>query len=313
MKIIEFAREQVQNGSFSINRICKLCGISKKTFISWNDLDEKFIQKYKNIKNIIEKIILDNNSYGVKRIKACLLDQYNVHIGRDALGRLLKLWGLHIRRNIKKKKKSLIKKILIALSDKVNLLIRTKIKDPFKAITSDITKIYFNNGKNKAYLAIHKDVFGQKVYGWCLKTTMEADLVINSFKKARKNIKKLTKSNLKNIICHQDQGSQYTGYEYVDCVLKNKYVLSYSTPGTPTENPGQESFFGRFKDECRDEINEIKTFRGLEKFIHKRIDYYNNKRIHTSINYQTPAQFTNNFIKNNSLFLKKKWFHFSRT
>ena len=59
-----------------------------------------------------------------------------------------------------------------------------------------------------------------------------------------------------------------------------KIKLSYSTPGTPTENPGQESFFGRLKDECQDEINEIISFRQLQKFIKSKINYYNNKRIH---------------------------------
>lgn len=100
------------------------------------------------------------------------------------------------------------------------------------------------------------------------------------------------------MIGHQDQGSQYTSHEYADAVLKSKMILSYSSPGTPTENPGQESFFGRFKDECQDEINEIKDFKKLKKFIQKRMNYYNNKRLHTSLNNQAPKKFTKLFIKN---------------
>ena len=97
------------------------------------------------------------------RIKSALRDNHNVHIGRDALGRLLKLWHLELRRKNKKVKRSVIQKILIFLADRANLLIRTTITGPFQAITSDITEIYYNNGRNKAYLAVHKDVFGQKV------------------------------------------------------------------------------------------------------------------------------------------------------
>lgn len=282
---------------FSINRICFLCGISKNTFYNHKNIDENFEAKYASVKKHLKKIIKENKSYGVERIKAALMIDFSVFIGRDALGRLLKLWGLELKRKIRKNKLSVIKKILISLSDRVNLLIRTKIDKPFQAITSDITEIYYNQGKSKAYLAVHKDVFGQLVYGWNLQEKMDAKIVIISFERAIKKIKELIEKIPENLLCHQDQGSQYTSYEYTDAVMKNKVILSYSTPGTPTENPGQESFFGRFKEERQDEYNEIDNFKDLEKFIVKKLKYYNEKRIHTSIGMQAPQKFTANFIK----------------
>lgn len=282
---------------FSINRICALCGISKNTFYNHKSPDDRFEAKYIKIKKFVKKVIKGNKSYGVKRIKAALKTDFNLFIGRDALGRLLKLWGLELKRKIRKNKLSVIKKILISLSDRVNLLIRTKIDKPFQVITSDITEIYYNQGKSKAYLAIHKDVFGQMVYGWNLQEKMDAKIVIISFERALKRIKELIKKIPKNLLCHQDQGSQYTSYEYTNAVMKNKVILSYSTPGTPTENPGQESFFGRFKEEWQDEYNEIDNFKDLEKFIIKKLKYYNEKRIHTSIGLQAPQKFTAKFIK----------------
>ncbi len=198
------------------------------------------------------------------------------------------------------------------MADRTNLLIRTKITQPFQAITSDISEIFYDHGRKKAYLAIHKDSFGQLVYGWQLGQTMESKLVISSFERARKSIKKLINHIPNKILCHSDQGSQYTSYEYVDTVLKSGIALSYSTPGTPTENPGQESFFGRFKDENQGEIDEIRNFKELERFIRKRLNYYNRKRIHTSTGYQTPLKFTNQFITNLSLTESKKRFRISR-
>ena len=67
----------------------------------------------------------------------------------------------------------MIKEILEQLADRVNLLIRTKLTAPFQAISTDITEIIYNHGQNKAYLAVHKDVYGQMVYGWALGLTME--------------------------------------------------------------------------------------------------------------------------------------------
>lgn len=273
--------------------------MSKNTFYSHRHKDERFETKYKTIKKFVEKIIVKDPFYGVKRIKSALFENYKIQISRDALSRLLKLWSLQLKRKIKKHKPSIIQKILISLADRTNLLIRTKTTKPFQAVTSDFTEIYYNFGKSKAYLAVHKDVFGQEVYGHNLTENMEADLVISSLNKAKKKIKKLlgVRSLPKDILLHQDQGSQYTGYEYVDFALKMGFTLSYSTPGTPTENPGQESFFGRFKDERRDEMQEITSFKELKQFINSKINYYNKRRIHTSINCQRPEKFTRDFIE----------------
>ncbi len=88
-----------------------------------------------------------------------------------------------------------------------------------------------------------------------------------------------------DLISHSDQGSQYTGYEYVNEVLKNNIALSYSAPGAPTENPGQESFFGRLKDECKSEFLEMETFEELKKLISKSFKFMNKKKI--SLSYLT--------------------------
>ncbi len=295
---MEFAREQVKNSNFSINRICSLCGLSKNTFHNFKDKDDRFIDKYQHLKTKISKIIKDNSFYGIKRIKQALEDDYSTKIGRDALARLLVLWGLSIRRKIKKRKRSVIDEILRFLADKANLLAKTKIDSPFKAISSDISEIIYNHGKDKAYLAVHKDVFGQLIYGYYLSLNMETKIVINSFKMSLKVIQRLLGKSKEEIIVHQDRGTQYTSYDYVDTVLKNNLILSYSKPGTPTDNPGQESFFGRLKDESRDEFLEVENFKELKKIVKKKIDYYNKKRLHTSLNLQSPKKFTLNFIKN---------------
>ena len=74
-----------------------------------------YVVKYRErFYEIIEK----NPGYGIRRIKAELSDTHQVDIGRDTLGKLLKLWGLGLKRKIKKRKPNLIQKILIALADR---------------------------------------------------------------------------------------------------------------------------------------------------------------------------------------------------
>lgn len=282
-------------GRFGVNRIVKLTGISKATYYQAKNPVDNFENKYLNIKSFINKVITDHSAYGVDRIKAELADTYQIKIGRDTLGKLLKLWGLSLKRKVVKKHPNLIQKILLALSSRANLLVRITLTTPFRAITTDMTELNFKGGK--AYLCVHKDAYGQMVYGWSLGLNQDTDLVIKSFNQAIKTINYLAGKLTDKIICHQDRGTQYTSYRYVQLVL-TKCILSYSNPGTPTHNPGQESFFGRFKDDWKNEIAEIETFEVLQKFVKEKIHYYNHERRHTSIGLVSPWTFTKSFLKN---------------
>jgi putative transposase len=212
------------------------------------------------------------------------------------LGKLLILWGLQLKRKIKKTEISWIVKILRLLKGRANLLAQTVVNKALQVITSDIT--YLDYGGGRAYLCVHKDSFAQVVYGWSLGITMETCLVMASLKQATQTIKKLFNIKIlpKDLIWHQDQGSQNTSYEYVGAIIAIGRI-SYSNPGTPTDNPGQESFFGRLKDEHKDEIWECKTFEELRMLIESLITNYNTDRIHTSIGYQRPMQFLNSLLK----------------
>lgn len=282
-----------KNSAFGVNRICKLLGISKTTYYQSKTPQERLSLKYSHIKDSIIQIITDNPKYGIRRIKQALFNQFGVSIGRDTLSKLLNLWALSLKRKIPKRKPSYLQKIIADLGDRANLLKRLTVNKPFQVVTSDITELVYARGK--AYLCVHKDVFGQKIYGYAISTNMTKQLVINSFKLAVKQILELL-GYIPKMHCHQDQGSQYTSYDYVYEV--NKYMgLSYSQKGTPTDNPGQESFFGRFKEEWDDEIAEIKSFEELSKFVDEKIKYYNEQRLHTSIGYVTPDMFTNCFLE----------------
>lgn len=279
-----------------MTRICSLLGLAKGTYYAAQHPHDRLREKYAALRTHIDNIIHQHSSYGVRRIHAELANR-NIPIGRDTLGILLKLWGLSLKRKVKPRTKSMVERILALLRSRSNLLARMDITAPLQAITSDITELWYAHGTQKCYLCVHKDVYGQVVYGWSLDKHMETVLVLNSFKRAIAYLKKKLGTLPKGLVFHQDRGSQYTSYAYVEAVLAIG-TLSYSSPGTPTDNPGQESFFGRFKDEWRAEIAELRDVQEVERFVKKKLTYYNTKRLHTSIGYRTPLLFTKTFLTN---------------
>ena len=124
---------------------------------------------------------------------------------------------------------------------------------------------------------------------------MELPLVMVSLNACIKSIKRTLGRLPEGIVFHQDQGSQYTSCEYVQKVL-NLGRISFSAKGTPTDNAGQESFFGRLKEEWSCEIIELETRKEVEKYLKEKIRYYNSERLHTSIGYKTPDEFTKSFL-----------------
>jgi transposase InsO family protein len=283
-----------------VHRICHLLGVSKRTYYQAQAPETRREQKYQWLKIKVKTIIEAHTSYGVRWIKADLSRRYGIAIGRDTLSRLLKLWSLDMKRAVKSHPVSGVSKILCYLSERANLLKRVVIMTPFRAMTTDMSEIIYAYGKEKTYLCIHKDVYGQMVYGYAVGSTMESSLVIASFKKACATIITLLTHvhtpHSSQMICYQDRGSQYTSYNYTSAVLSSGMRLSYSDPGTPTDNPGQESFFGRFKDEHTHDMYEIATLEALQCFINTKIVDYNEERLHTRIGYIPPCEFTRSFL-----------------
>lgn len=278
-----------------MNRICFLLGISKNTYYHNQNPQLRFLAKYQHLKQQVEEIIEKHSSYGIRRIKQELLDSYNIQIGRDALAKLLLLWGLQLKRKVIQPKPTFIQKVLKELDDHCNLLKRTELTAPFQAMSSDMTELYYQGGK--AYLCVHKDVFGQLVYGHSLGLQQTKELVISSYEQAKDKIKELLGFIPKpEMISHSDQGSQYTSYDYIN-TIQQEMIISYNKIATPTDNAGQESFFGRFKAEWQDEIAEIASFEELEKFVTEKIAYYNEERLHTSLGNTKPLAFTKSYLE----------------
>ena len=289
----------VKKKLFGVNRICGLLGLSKKTYYYGKSPEDRRSEKYLALKPKLIAVIKKHPKYGVSRIKSDLLRRFKVTIGRDTLNSLLKLWALSLPPRVLPPPTSGISQILCHIADKANLLIRSNITAPFQAMSTDMTELLFNQGKSKLYLSVHKDVFGQMVYGSQMSLHQTEELVLDSFAQAKSKIEQLTHKTLEElqILQHQDRGSQYTGYRYVDTVLDSGARLSYSDPGTPTHNPGQESFFGRFKEEWADEIYELETQEEVIAFVNEKIVDYNTDRLHTSLDNIPPEEFLKTFLK----------------
>ena len=138
------------------------------------------------------------------------------------------------------------------------------------------------------YLASVLDLHSKKIVGYSFGKNMTNDLVVKALKNAY-YVQSPNKDS--NIIFHTDLGSQYTSKEMKDLCKELNITQSFSKKGCPYDNACIESFHAIIKKE---EVyrNIYKTYEDAKLAIFSYIEgWYNNKRLHSAINYRTPNEF----------------------
>ena len=167
-----------------------------------------------------------------------------------------------------------------------NLLNRQFSADaPNKVWLSDITYIYTQ--EKWQYLATIMDSYNREIVGWSLGDSLEAELVINAFKKAA-----LKRKIEPGLIFHSDRGSQYASYDFKDLLDKYQIQQSMSRKGDCYDNAMMESFFKTLKTELIYPYPYFKTAKEARVSIFYYIEvFYNRVRKHSALNNMAPIQY----------------------
>ena len=92
-------------------------------------------------------------------------------------------------------------------------------------------------------------------------------------------------------IHHSDRGVQYLCNEYVKLLQENGFWISNSAKGNPYDNAWTERFMRTLKQEevyLANYETYLDVIENLPKFIE---EVYNEKRVHSGINYLTTVEF----------------------
>ena len=93
----------------------------------------------------------------------------------------------------------------------------------------------------------------------------------------------------KPCIFNTDQGSQFTSNEFTKVLKNNKIKISMDGKGRCLDNVIIERFWRSLKYE-EVFLNEYDTVEQAKIAIREYIQFYNNERIHQSLDYSTPSE-----------------------
>mgnify|MGYP003934533507 CR=1 FL=1 len=224
-----------------------------------------------------------NKTYGSPRITVELRDDGHA-CGQNRVARLMRSNGIAAKTKRKFRITTVSRHNRPVAQDLVNR--RFEADKPNRLWSSDITYIWTKEGW--LYLSVILDVCGRRIVGWTVSRRLTKELVIEAFSRAIRQ-----RTPAPGMIFHSDQGSQYASDEFRKLLEDHGVRASMGSKGDCYDNAITESFFHSFKTELV-YFENYKTREEARLSIFEYIEvFYNRKRRHSAIGYETPVDFEN--------------------
>lgn len=260
-----------KNKKISRSRQCELFGLNRGTTY------------YKSVPEAVEDIFIKQKLrqlhqkhpvFGVKKFTV-MLRREGINIGHNKVRRLLREQNLYyvypkVRTTVPSR-----------ADEKHDYLLSTiEVNKPNQVWATDITYIKLPAGH--VYLTVQLDLKSRYILSWKLSNSLDASFCVATLEEA---INKYGPPDFAN----SDQGSQYTGKDYIKVLEANNIKISMAGKGRCFDNIHVERLWKTIKYE-RLYLKEYKTVGELRADIASFIDEYNFVRPHQSLKYATPSE-----------------------
>ena len=236
----------------------------------------------KTLETALQEICSEFPCYGYRRVTA-ELRRRGWQINRKRIARMMKIMDLQAKKVVRKRRTTNSEHSFPRYSNLVESLL---VQRPDEVWVGDITYIRLKHGF--VYLAVLMDVFTRAIRGWHLDRSLDQSLTLTALQKAL------------NTHCpqihHSDQGLQYAATDYTDLLKEHNIQISMAEVGEPTQNGYAERLMRTIKEEevdLSDYQDYHDAYRQIGQFLE---DVYMRKRVHSSLNYLTPAEFEEQWL-----------------
>jgi putative transposase len=159
------------------------------------------------------------------------------------------------------------------------LLTNARIQRVNQVWSTDIT--YIKVGSGFLYLASLLDVYSRMIVGWNLSITMDMDLCLTTLERA---LQKGTPE-----IVNSDQGRQFTSNEWIRALQAKGLEISMDGKARWVDNVYVERLWRTIKQE-NVFLMDFQSVNEAKNEIGRFIEFYNNRRLHQNLGYQTPKE-----------------------
>jgi putative transposase len=270
----------------SVERMCRLAQVSRAGFYRhWQECAPR--SEETELRAEVQRIALTHRrNYGYRRVTEELRSE-GWTVNRKRIARLMAEDNLLC---LRRRRFAVTTDSGHDLRVHLNLAARMELSGIDQLWVADIT--YIRLAEQFLYLAVVLDAYSRRVAGWAVDERLDANLAICALRQAID-----ARQPAAGLVHHSDRGIQYASLAYAELLARHGIVPSMSRPGNPYDNAQCESFMKTLKQE------EIYTRRyrdraDLEAHIEHFIErYYNRRRLHSALDYQTPEDFERSLLQ----------------
>lgn len=287
MNLYPFIAAEKSNEDGNVSKACAVLGVSSSAFYaSLNPVPcARQIANIELLAKITRIYDASKGTYGWPRVHA-QLRRDGTRVGRRRVARLMRTNGMAGRCKRRWKATTIADPQAQAVADLVKRSFGPGSIDVNRVWVSDITYIWTWEGW--MYLASVIDLSSRKIVGWALADHMRTGLVLDALTMAvdRRNPPP-------GLIFHSDRGTQYTSTQLREALQANGMVQSMSRKGQCWDNAVAEAWFGTLKRELIG-TRSWATHAQVRTAVFEWVEVtYNNRRLHSSLEYQTPTEYDN--------------------
>lgn len=255
----------------SVARQAQLVGISRAAvYYAPRPIPEEDLE----LQRRIDELHLEHPFAGSRTLKRLLVRE-GYMVGRKHVATLMRRMGieaLYQRKSTSKRHP--------AHAIYPYLLRNVKIERPNQVWALDITYIPMRRGF--VYFVAVMDWASRRILAFRLSNTMTADFCVEALEEA------ISRYGLPEIV-NTDQGSQFTGLEFVDALKRREIKISMDGKGAWRDNVFIERFWKTLKYQevylrAYDTVSEARA--SIERYV----EFYNTRRPHSSLEERTPDE-----------------------
>jgi putative transposase len=152
---------------------------------------------------------------------------------------------------------------------------------------------YVRTGAGWLYLALVLDLWSRRIVGWAMADHLRADLVLAALRMAQTQ-----RQPGKGLLVHSDRGVQYACAQTRAFLEQHGWIASMSRTGNPYDNAWMESAIGKIKNEVLAGTLPIDHAAARQQLFVGIETWYNQRRRHSALGYQSPVAFETQFMNN---------------
>ena len=262
--------------------MCYFYGVSKSGYYAWRQRQPSTRELENNalLKEIKRYHRQSKETYGSPRITA-KLKAIGYNVGRHRVARIMRENDIQA----KMYKRFVANPGSHAFYDRFpnRLLHQPLPNQPNQVWVADFTHIRIHT--YPVYLAVVMDLSTRQIIGWTITKRRTAKMTCDALAMAIKQRRPKA-----GTIFHSDRGIEYAAYRLSAILSEHGMVQSMSRKGNCYDNAYMESFFGSLKSEmvyCEKLTDYVQTRCKLINYI----KYYNQERLHSSLNFQSPNNY----------------------